>query len=41
MRFLMIRPLEIKSPDNIIVVENRFEELKTAASGSAGRLRHR
>src|SRR5438876_9230964 len=27
-RFLMIRPLETKSPDNIIVVENWFEELK-------------
>jgi hypothetical protein len=24
----MIRPLETKSPDNIIVVENWFEELK-------------
>ena len=40
-RFLMIRPLETKSPDNIIVVENWFEELKTAASGSARGLRHR
>jgi len=27
-RFLMIRPLETKAPDNIIVVENWFEELK-------------
>jgi len=27
-RFLMIRPLETKSPDNIIVVDNWFEELK-------------
>jgi DNA-binding SARP family transcriptional activator/Tol biopolymer transport system component len=27
-RFLMIRPLETRSPDNIIVVENWFEELK-------------
>jgi len=27
-RFLMIRPLETKSPDNIIIVENWFEELK-------------
>jgi serine/threonine-protein kinase len=27
-RFLMIRPLESRSPDNIIVVENWFEELK-------------
>ena len=27
-RFLMIRTLETKSPDNIIVVENWFEELK-------------
>jgi serine/threonine-protein kinase len=27
-RFLMIRPLETSSPDNIIVVENWFEELK-------------
>jgi serine/threonine-protein kinase len=40
-RFLMVRPLETKSPDNIIVVENWFEELKTAASGSARGLRHR
>jgi len=40
-RFLMIRPLETKSPDNIIVVENWFEELKTAASGSGRGLRHR
>ena len=40
-RFLMIRPLETKSPDNIIVVENWFEELKAAASGSARGLRHR
>jgi serine/threonine-protein kinase len=40
-RFLMIRPLETRSPDNIIVVENWFEELKTAASGSARGLRHR
>jgi len=30
-RFLMIRPLETSSPDNIIVVENWFEELKAAA----------
>jgi eukaryotic-like serine/threonine-protein kinase len=29
-KFLMIRPLETKSPDNIIVVENWFEELKRA-----------
>lgn len=27
-RFLMIRPLESGSPDNIVVVENWFEELK-------------
>jgi DNA-binding SARP family transcriptional activator len=27
-RFLMIRPLETKSPDEIIVVDNWFEELK-------------
>jgi len=27
-RFLMIRPLETRLPDNIIVVENWFEELK-------------
>jgi DNA-binding SARP family transcriptional activator len=27
-RFLMIRPLETKSPDNIITVDNWFEELK-------------
>ncbi len=27
-RFLMVRPLESGSPDNIIVVENWFEELK-------------
>jgi eukaryotic-like serine/threonine-protein kinase len=40
-RFLMIRPLETRSPDNIIVVENWFEELKTAASGSGRGLRHR
>lgn len=40
-RFLMVRPLETKSPDNIIVVENWFEELKSAASGSARGLRHR
>jgi len=40
-RFLMIRPLETGTPDNIIVVENWFEELKTAASGSARRLRNR
>jgi hypothetical protein len=40
-RFLMIRPLETKSPDNIIVVENWFEELKTAASGSGRVAGHR
>jgi len=40
-RFLMIRPLETKTADNIIVVENWFEELKTAASGSGRGLRHR
>ncbi len=40
-RFLMIRPLETKSPDNIIVVENWFEELKTAAAGSARSIQHR
>lgn len=40
-RFLMIRPLETKSPDNIIVVENWFEELKTAAPGSGRGAGHR
>jgi hypothetical protein len=30
-RFLMIRPLATSSPDNIVVVENWFEELKAAA----------
>jgi hypothetical protein len=37
----MIRPLETRSPDNIIVVENWFEELKTTASGSGRALTHR
>jgi hypothetical protein len=27
-RFLMIRPLATGAPDNLIVVENWFEELK-------------
>ena len=39
-RFLMIRPLESGSPDNIVVVENWFEELKAAARGSRRSLRH-
>lgn len=29
-RFLMIRPVQTRSPDNIVVVENWFEELRTA-----------
>jgi len=37
-RFLMVRPLETTSPDNIIVVENWFEELKT---GPGRGVRHR
>jgi serine/threonine-protein kinase len=40
-RFLMVRPVGSGSPDNIIVVENWFEELKTAASGSGRGARHR
>jgi serine/threonine-protein kinase len=39
-RFLMIRPLATSSPDNIVVVENWFEELKTAAAGSGRGVRH-
>ncbi|HEY0528791.1 MAG TPA: hypothetical protein VGD02_08180, partial [Gemmatimonadaceae bacterium] len=34
-RFLMIRPLQPKVPDKIIVVENWFEEMKRPASGLA------
>ena len=34
-RFLMIRPLQPKVPDKIIVVENWLEELKKGASRSA------
>jgi len=40
-RFLMIRPLQPKVPDKIIVVENWLEELKNAASGSSLDVRHR
>jgi hypothetical protein len=36
-RFLMVRPLATGSPDNIIVVENWFEELKAAARASTAR----
>jgi hypothetical protein len=32
---------QTSTPDKLIVVENWFEELKTAASGSARGLRHR
>ncbi|MFL5483667.1 MAG: BTAD domain-containing putative transcriptional regulator [Gemmatimonadaceae bacterium] len=36
-RFLMIRPLETNAPDNIIVVDNWFEELKSAKALPASR----
>jgi DNA-binding SARP family transcriptional activator len=39
-RFLMIRPLQPKVPDKIIVVENWLEELKSGASGSSLGVRH-
>jgi hypothetical protein len=31
-RFLFVRPLATSTPDRLIIVENWFEELRTAAS---------